>query len=289
MTSFVHQTLFDVNDRRDFWDGTRPSIRIEIIRVIRCHVTMIDVGHHPHRNGHVSSRQPVLKRNAFGNGLPKFAGDAHRFPENIVQTGGFSVLGNFGPTINSDFNHVLTRRGVILLPVGQDGKLRSHRGSTEIRNNVSKRLKPINIIASNVNIGMTKVVQAPIRARHTRRHAHTGAPHCGPHLPRKPSNHRRRPGRIDEFMGKLKITNAQITCHAVNQVIGIRKTVHQRIGVKRKAQGHQEATAYVVSNHSVNVEISTSVISSRCLVRRQIISSAVIAHSFSTSQLTSAS
>ncbi|OMP13665.1 hypothetical protein COLO4_01192, partial [Corchorus olitorius] len=190
---------------------------------------MIDIRHHPHRQGKLCRAQPLLQCHTGGNGFAKFAPDAHRFPEQVTQTGRFGVFRHFRPAVNGDGNQRFTPRRIVKIPLGKDGKLRPHRNAAQFRGDVGKGLEPVNVIATYRRIRMTKMVEAAIRAGHAGGDAHAGGTQRLLHAARHVAEGGGGPAGIDKFMRQLQIANADLLRHGVNQIAGIGEAVHQRI------------------------------------------------------------
>ena len=127
MARLVHHRLLDVDDRADLGHRARPGIGVGVVGVGAGHVAMVDIGHHPHRHGHVCRRQPVLQFHAGGDGFAEFAPHAHRFPEDIGQTGGLGVVRDLGPSVDGGLDQRLSARRVVVVAIGEDRELRADR------------------------------------------------------------------------------------------------------------------------------------------------------------------
>ena len=234
--ALVHQRLLDVDDRTDARHGARPGIGVVIGRVGAGHVAVVDIGHHPHRDGHARRRDPVLQGHRGGNRLAEFAPDAHRLPEEVIQPGGASVVGDLGPALQRDIDQRLAAGRIVVIAPGEDRELRAHRPPTQFGGDVGEGLEPVDIVAPHLGIGMAEMVEPPVRPGHAAGDAHPGALQRGTHLPGQAADQRRGPRGIDEFMRQLQVADADVARDRVDQVIGISDAVDQRVGVQRKRQ-----------------------------------------------------
>src|SRR5690606_15079376 len=154
--------------------------------------------------------ETVLKLHAFGNRLAKLAPDAHRLPEHIVETGTGGMFGHFRPAVDGDLDQLFAARRIVEILIGEDRELRADRLAAEIADNVGKGLEPVDIIAAHVRIRMTEMIEATIGAGHARSDANAGALQGLVHVAGEAADGRSLPARIDKFMRKLEVTQAQV-------------------------------------------------------------------------------
>ena len=102
VAALVHRRLLDVDDRRLLREGLGPGIGVDVGRIARGDVAMVDVDHHLHRNGHAGRVDLLVQRPAALDRVAEFAADRHRLPEQIGQPGRLGVLGDLAPAFERD-------------------------------------------------------------------------------------------------------------------------------------------------------------------------------------------
>ena len=262
MTALVHQALLNVDDWRDLRHRARPGVWVEIIRIGRRDVAVVDIGHHPHGDRHIGRRQTVLQGHTAFDRLAKFPTHAHGLPEDIVQAGTLSVLRHFSPAIDRDPDQLFPPRGIVVILVGEDGELCSNRVAAEIADDVGKGLEPVDVIATYLRVRMAEMIEPTVGTGHSGRHPDARTLHGGLHLPGQPTDRRGLPGRVDELMRQLQVADFQVTRRRLDQIVRVGEAVDQWVGIQGQRQGHGHAHAAADrtdENHSRNAARSASV------------------------------
>src|SRR5688572_5196668 len=117
---------------------------------------------------------------------------------------------HFRPAVDGDLDQLFAAHRVVEVLVGKDGELRTDRGPAEIRGDVGESLEPVDIVASHVAVRMAEMVETAVWTGHAARHAHAGARERRQHLPSEPADNRHWPAWVDEFMGELQVSDAQL-------------------------------------------------------------------------------
>ncbi len=144
------------------------------------------------------------------------------------------MLRHLGPAVYRDIDQRFPPCHIVEILLRKNGELRSDGIAAQFCSDIGEGFKPVYVVAPHFNIRMAKMIEPTIRTGHTRCHAHAGFLQGLLHQACHAVDGGSGPAGINKFMGQLQITDADLLCHGVNQILRIGKAIHQRVGIQRK-------------------------------------------------------